>query len=171
MTRLSMKWIAVAAVAIWSVSCSQSDAGITTAIKSRLAADDEVKAHQIDVDTRNKIVTLTGTVDTARAKTRAVEIARLEKGVFQVDDKITLTPGAPKPPTDASLTAAVNARLTAESTVSGLKIKVDTLDGVVTLSGEVRTQTEKDAAVRLARDTAGVREVNDRLLIGVVRKR
>src|SRR5687768_13204344 len=101
MARLSMRWMVGAALAIWSVSCSQSDAGITTAIKGRLAADDEVKAYQIDVDTRDKIVTLTGTVDTARAKTRAVEIARLEKGVFQVDDKITLTPGAPKPPTDA----------------------------------------------------------------------
>ena len=166
MTRLSMKWIAVAAVAIWSVSCSQSDAGITTAIKGRLAADDEVKAYQIDVDTKEKIVTLSGTVDTPRAKTRAVEIARLEKGVFQVEDKITLTPGAPKPPTDASLTAAVNAKLVADTTLKGLKIKVDTLDGVVTLSGDVRSQSDADVAVRLARETAGVREVNDRLVPG-----
>jgi hyperosmotically inducible protein len=166
MTRLSMKWIAMAAVAIWSVSCAQSDGGITTAIKSKLAADDEVKAYQIDVDTRDKIVTLTGTVDTARAKTRAVEIARLEKGVFQVDDKITVAPGAPPVPTDASLTAAVNAKLVADTTLSGLKIKVDTLDGVVTLSGDVRSQSDRDVAVRLARETAGVREVNDRLATG-----
>lgn len=166
MTRLTMRWIAMAAVAIWSVSCSQSDAGITTAIKSRLAADDEVKAYQIDVDTREKIVTLSGTVDTARAKTRAVEIARLEKGVFQVTDNITVSPSAPPVPTDASLTAAVKAKLAAESSLSGLKIIVDTLNGVVTLSGDVRSQADKDVAVRLARETAGVREVNDRLATG-----
>jgi hyperosmotically inducible protein len=166
MTRLSMQWITVAALVISSVSCSQSDAGITTAVKGRLAADDEVKAYQIDVDTRDKIVTLSGTVDTARAKTRAVEIARLEKGVFQVIDNVTVTPLAPPPPTDASLTAAVKAKLAADSTLSGLKINVDTLDGVVTLSGEVRSQADKDAAARLARETGGVREVNDRLVIG-----
>ena len=169
MTRLSMKWIGVAALAIWSVSCSQSDVGITTAVKSRLAADDEVKAYQIDVDTRDKIVTLTGTVDTARAKTRAVEIARLEKGVFQVTDNITVTPSAPPVPTDASLTAAVKTKLGADTSLSGSRITVDTLDGVVTLSGEVRSQAEKDVAVRLARDTAGVREVNDRLVITSVK--
>lgn len=165
MRRLSMRLIAVAVLAIWSVSCGQSDAGITTAIKSRLAGDDEVKAYQIDVDTKDKIVTLTGTVDTARAKTRAGDIARLEKGVFQVMDNITVNPAAPPPPTDASLTASVKAKLAADSTLSGLKINVDTLDGVVTLSGEVKSQTEKEAAVRFARDTAGVREVNDRLVI------
>lgn len=57
MTRQWTKAIAVAALAI-SVACSQSDAGITTAIKTKLAADDEVKAYQIDVDTRDKTVTL-----------------------------------------------------------------------------------------------------------------
>lgn len=165
MRRLSMRLIAMAALAIWSISCSQSDAGISTAIKSRLAADDEVKAYQIDVDTKDKVVTLTGKVDTARAKTRAVEIARLEKGVFQVTDNITITPGAPPTPTDASLTAAVKAKLAADSTLSGLKINVDTLDGVITLSGDVKSQTQKDTVVRFARDTAGVREVNDRLVI------
>ena len=165
MRRLSMRLMAVAALAICAISCSQSDAGISTAIKTRLAADDEVKAYQIDVDTRDKIVTLSGTVDTARAKTRAVEIARLEKGVFQVTDNITVTPSAPPVPTDASLTAAVKAKLAADSTLSGLKINVDTLEGVVTLSGEVRSQSEKDVAVRFARETAGVREVNDRLVL------
>jgi osmotically-inducible protein OsmY len=44
-----------------------------------------------------------------------------------------------------------------------LKINVDTLDGVVTLTGDVRSQAEKDTTVRLARETTGVREVNDRL--------
>ena len=79
MSRLQMKWIAAAVLAIWSVACSQTDAGITTAIKTKLAADDQVKAHQIDVDTKEKVVTLSGTVDNAQAKMRAAEIARAEK--------------------------------------------------------------------------------------------
>src|SRR5687768_16243649 len=39
-----------AAGLVMSVACAQSDAGITTAVKSKLAADNDVKAYQIDVD-------------------------------------------------------------------------------------------------------------------------
>jgi hyperosmotically inducible protein len=66
---------------------------------------------------------------------------------------------------DATVTSTVKTKLLADTTVAGLRIDVDTLDGVVTLSGEVRSQREKDVALRLARDTVGVREVNDRLVI------
>ena len=165
MTRLRAKSIAAAALTIWSLACSQSDAGITAAIKSQLAADDEVKAYHIDVDTSEKIVTLSGIVDTPRAKTRAADIARLQKGVFQVIDNVTVTAAGPMVITDAALTASVKAKLVADATVSGKKIQVDSLDGVVTLSGEVHSPAARDAAVRLARETTGVREVNDRLIV------
>lgn len=46
--------------AIFAIGCAQSDAGITTSVKSQLAADDVVKARRIDVDTRDRVVTLTG---------------------------------------------------------------------------------------------------------------
>ena len=167
MSRQRIRGTAVAAMTALCVGCSASDAGITTAIKSDLAANDEVKAYQIDVDTKDKVVSLTGTVDTPRAKTRAVEIARLQKGVFQVIDNITVTAAAPPVISDAALTASVNAKFGADANMSGSKIKVDTLDGVMTLSGEVRSQTQRDLAVRLARETTGVREVNDRMTVAI----
>jgi hypothetical protein len=54
-----------------TVACSQSDPGITTAVKTKLAADDTVKAYEINVDTTNHVVTLTGNVDSAAAKDQA----------------------------------------------------------------------------------------------------
>ena len=51
---------AVLAAAIMTVACAQTDAGITTNVKTKLAADDTVKAYQVDVDTRNGVVTLSG---------------------------------------------------------------------------------------------------------------
>ncbi len=57
-----------AAALVFTVACAQSDAGITTAVKSKLAADDMVKAYQVDVDTSNKVVTLSGDVETAAQK-------------------------------------------------------------------------------------------------------
>jgi hyperosmotically inducible periplasmic protein len=66
---------------------------------------------------------------------------------------------------DASQTAAVKGKFIADPTVSALKIDVDTRDGVVTLTGQVRTQAEKDQALKIARETDGVKSVIDRLTV------
>ena len=49
-----------AAALVVTVACGSTDTGITTAVKSKLAADDTVKAYQVDVDTDNGVVTLNG---------------------------------------------------------------------------------------------------------------
>jgi hyperosmotically inducible protein len=66
---------------------------------------------------------------------------------------------------DAAITAAVKTRLMADSVVGALKIDVDTKDGVVSLNGPVKSQTEKDTAIRIARETSGVKEVRDNLVV------
>src|SRR5438105_12831270 len=53
--------ISAASLAI-TAACSHSDAGITTAVKAKMAADSQVKASEINVDTHNRVVTLNGTV-------------------------------------------------------------------------------------------------------------
>ena len=58
----------IAVTAAMTTACAQTDAGISTSVKSRLAADDTVKAYRIDVDTKDKVVTLRGEVDTPAAK-------------------------------------------------------------------------------------------------------
>src|SRR5918994_5007096 len=77
-----------AAALLFTVACGQTDAGITTAVKSKLAADDMVKAYQVDVDTANKVVTLNGDVETMAQKERAVMIARNTDGVSDVIDQL-----------------------------------------------------------------------------------
>ena len=82
---------AVSAVVLaFTVACSQSDAGITTAVKSKLAADDSVKAYKVDVDTKNKVVTLSGEVETSAQREHAVTIARNTKGVVDVIDRLEI---------------------------------------------------------------------------------
>ena len=83
-----------AAVLAFTIACSQSDAGITTAVKSKLAADDTVKAYQVDVDTQNKVVTLSGDVETAAQKEHALMIARNTDGVADVIDNLRVNPTA-----------------------------------------------------------------------------
>jgi hypothetical protein len=80
---------AVSAVALaFTVACGQTDAGITSAVKSKLAADDTVKAYKVDVDTQNKVVTLSGEVETEAQRSHAVMIARNTDGVADVVDQL-----------------------------------------------------------------------------------
>jgi len=65
--------------------------------------------------------------------------------------------------TDAEITAAVKTKLLADKTVGGLKIDVDTDHGVVTLTGPVKSATERKEAVRLAKETKGVKKVVSKL--------
>jgi len=176
MTGQSFRWIAVAAFTTLGVACSQSDAGITTAVKTKLAADSEVKASQVNVDTSKRVVTLTGTVDTQAAKNRAEQIASQTNGVVSVIDNLSVseaTAAGPTPApttggfTDAMLTTSVKSKLLADSTVGGMAIDVDTANGVVTLTGKVKSQAERETAIRLAKETDGVKDVVDNLTIGV----
>ena len=68
--------------------------------------------------------------------------------------------------TDAAITSAVKTKFLADSTVSGLKIDVDTNNGVVTLNGTVSNPGERRKALEIARDTKGVKTVKDNLKIG-----
>jgi hyperosmotically inducible periplasmic protein len=67
--------------------------------------------------------------------------------------------------TDAGITSAVKTRLLADKTVGGLKIDVDTRDGVVTLSGRVSSAAERAEAARLAGATKGVKSVRNDIVL------
>src|SRR5688572_5859341 len=86
--------LAAAAGLVFTVACAQTDAGITTSVKSKLAADDTVKAYQVDVDTSNYVVTLSGEVDTPAQRAEAVRIARETEGVRDVIDQLRVNPTA-----------------------------------------------------------------------------
>lgn len=66
---------------------------------------------------------------------------------------------------DASLTAKIKAKMALDDQVGAAAIDVDTDGSVVTLSGRVATATERDRALRLARETEGVTTVHDRLTV------
>jgi len=153
------------------MSCATTDVGITTKVKARFAADDLVKASQIEVETTNGTVTLKGNVDSEEAKNRALELARNTAGVTNVVDMISARRASgggdsPEPErslgevvTDTGITMSVKSRLLEDPLVKGLRIDVDTRDGVVFLTGSVGSDAEKQKAIQLAKDTKGVRDV------------
>lgn len=67
-----------------NTSVAVTDAMITTKVKARFAADEQVKATAINVDTDEGVVTLKGKVASAAARDHAVDLARDVEGVKDV---------------------------------------------------------------------------------------
>lgn len=66
------------------------DSVITGKVKAALIADSTTKAHQIEVETFKGTVQLSGFVDSADARSRAVELARQVEGVKAVKNSLEL---------------------------------------------------------------------------------
>lgn len=70
-----------------------------------------------------------------------------------------------QPGSDTWITTKVKSSLLADTDVAGLDIQVDTVNGVVTLSGQVDQQAQIERATRIARDIDGVTEVRTNALV------
>ena len=71
-------------------AASGSDAAITAKVNQALQADPSLKAMNINVDTKNGKVTLSGTVDTNEMRMHAHQIAASTSGVAGVVDNLTV---------------------------------------------------------------------------------
>ena len=73
-----------------AVADTAADAAITTKVKAALAADDQLSALRIDVDTVTGVVSLTGPAPTAEAADRATMLAMAVEGVTAVQNKLVV---------------------------------------------------------------------------------
>jgi osmotically-inducible protein OsmY len=75
------------------------DAGLASAVRSRLAAEPRLRRQRIEVDAEEGRVTLWGHAGSAQERTAAVEVARRTPGVATVVDliKVDASPGGPAP--------------------------------------------------------------------------
>lgn len=64
------------------------DSAITAKVKAALAGDPRTKAHQVNVETREGNVQLSGFVDSSEAKSTAEELARSVESVKSVDNEL-----------------------------------------------------------------------------------
>jgi hyperosmotically inducible periplasmic protein len=164
---LGLLALAGCASSMTTKSTRHTDSGITSVIKASLEANDKVKAREVDVQTREGIVYLTGVVDTEEARREAGRVAWRTEGVTGVVNDLTVgerTVGSWID--DVMISSKVKSKLIANSEVKAGDIDVGSSQGVVTLIGRVSSQTIKDTAERIARGTRGVKDVRNELLVG-----
>jgi hyperosmotically inducible protein len=146
-----------------------TNASITAKVKSALLADKITPGLRIDVDTDNGTVTLTGKVDNQAQKERAGRIAAKTEGVTKVVNRLTIKPAAHAKRSagtvigDATITAKVKSALLADKVAPGMAIDVDTIKGVVTLTGHVDGPPQKNRAEAVAKKVNGVKHVINHL--------
>ena len=139
-----------------------TDAWITSKVTGKLTADPEVNPFEIDVDTQNGVVRLSGSVETEAQRNEAEELARGTEGVERVINDIQLgDPTFGETIDDAWISTKVKSKLAADPEVNAFNIDVDVQQSVVTLSGTVKTERAQQHAAEIARDTDGVRDVRN----------
>lgn len=136
----------------------REDADLRRDVLQALALDDEVPA---TVDVRvDGFVTLVGTARWQHERDEAEFVAGNVLGVTGVDDAIDLLdlgPAADDVRDSIKEALQRHARLEADN------IGVEIANGTATLTGDVRSVSERDAVIAAAWSAPGVRMVNDRL--------
>jgi hyperosmotically inducible protein len=84
--------IGFSAIAFGEDKTTHSDDQLVDKVRLKLAGDPEVKGGALDVDVKNGVVTLRGTVGTDKAKQRAAKLSKKVSGVKDVVNQLTVKP-------------------------------------------------------------------------------
>jgi osmotically-inducible protein OsmY len=141
-------------------------------VKTALVFHRNVNAHKTDVSVKDGIVTLKGEAASQAQKDLTTEFAKDVAGVKGVVNEMTV---AKTPPAsgatmgesidDASITAQVKTTLLLHRSTGVLRTKVETTNGVVTVSGTARNPAEKDLVTKIVQDVYGVKSVVNNMTI------
>jgi len=147
------------------VASASKDLYITSIVKTKLLADSNTPAMDINVDTEDGVVTLFGMVPTAESKAAAEARARETSGVAKVKNELQIVASAKQESVKAD-DAEVEANVKKELAEAGLgEVNVDVKDCVARLTGTVPSGIERVEALQVARATSGVCAVKDDLTV------
>ncbi|AGI26915.1 transport-associated protein [Pseudomonas sp. ATCC 13867] len=150
-----------------------SGEALAARVKAKLLLDKPAEGLDIKVSSKGDAVTLEGTAPSEEASQRASHLAAQTEGVASVDNRLKVVPegsstkkledsvnDAQAAVSDAWITSQIKADVLARHALGGLSIGVSTRDGVVSLSGVVPSDAERQQLIESARKTRGVREVD-----------
>lgn len=143
---------------------AEVDRQIESDINDALERDGRVDEEDIDVSVENGIARLSGTADSVREKTAAINDARGVLGVVDVIDEIRVVTDI-ETTSDRLLGLRVRRALTTNPAIDAEEIVVEANDAEVILSGRVDTLYERDRAAEIAADVTGVVTVLNRLVV------
>jgi len=122
--------------------------------------DDAVKA-----ESKEGVVTLTGTVNEDSHKALAQDTAASLPGVIRVDNQLGSQAAVVAENADTWIERKVKLALLFHSNVNATKTTVEVKDGIVTLKGEASNMAQKELTTEYAKDIDGVKDVNNQMTV------
>ena len=152
-----------------SVGNYMDDSGVTAKVKAALVDNEAIKSTDISVKTHDGVVTLSGFVTSQDQAELAVAAAKKVEGVKSVSDKLHVKDSTKATASgyagDAATTTEIKAKLLADDIVPSRHVKVETTNGVVQLSGQVKTEAQSERAEGIAKAIDGVKSVKNDLTV------
>ena len=185
-------FIGATSVAATQVSTIK-DGWLVMKVHSEMVDEDVLDGSNIDVDVKNGVVTLQGTVPSEAARSRAIAVAKANDGVKRVVDQLKIAPArghtmpgkverAGEKAADKTVSATkragraiddgwIKSKIYAQyladwnTVLDDSDIDIDVDNNVVTLNGTVKSAAAKAKAVATAKATDGVKSVRDNLKV------
>ena len=124
-----------------------------------------LKGDDIQIFSRDGVVTLTGTVAAEPHSYLAAETVADLPGVKKVDNRLAVRGGIPEKNSDAWIQIMVKNMLVLQRNLDNDHPVVDVKDGLVTLHGEAGSHAEKELTSEYVRDVAGVKDVRNEMTV------
>jgi osmotically-inducible protein OsmY len=124
-----------------------------------------LKDDSIKTESKDGMVTLTGTVAEASHKSLAEDTVASLPGVKSVDNQLVVSGAQPAEHSDAWITTKVKSALLFHRNVSATGTTVYTKDGIVTLEGEASSMAQKDLTTEYAKDIDNVKSVQNNMTV------
>lgn len=144
---------------------SDTDDRIESSAKKSYVFKTYLKDDSIKTESKNGVVTLTGTVAEASHKSWAENTVENLPGVKTVDNQLKIKGESPAEHSDAWLGVKVKSALAFHRNVRATKTDVNVTDGVAILSGEASSQAQKDLTTEYAKDVEGIKDVKNKMTI------
>src|ERR1700686_1147718 len=143
-----------------------ADLEVKTVVGDALSKSPELKDKHIDVQVKNRTVTLGGTLETSAQKYNADQIAWQSSGVQGVVNNISVIDAQAAPETaDEKLARRVEFELYSTRAVSLKNMQIHVTNGTATLTGNASSRAERLLAEKISQSVEGIRKVVNNLAV------
>ena len=148
-----------------SVRASSTDSRIESSAAKSYVFKTVLKNDSITTESKDGVVTLTGTVADANHKSLAQDTVAGLPGVVSVDNQLQVSGEQPAEHSDTWISWKVKSALLFHRNVSATGTDVDVKDGIVTLTGQASSLAQRDLTTEYAKDVDNVKGVKNDMTI------